>query len=90
MPCHVHSGFICAPNLIALDSQNATIKFSKNLNSTQRDEYETDRTNSATGRQTGYLVKIQGDKAELVGNDRKRSVRPKIKVSSNYQQDSRI
>jgi hypothetical protein len=75
---------IYAVGPVTLNDKSPAMIFTRDLKNIQRDSYGTDRTNAATGEQTGYLSSMQADKSELEGNERHKSVKPMIKVSPYF------
>ncbi len=66
---------------ITIDEKKEGIKFTKNVNDIQRDQYNSDKTSSGRKKRTGYYVRIQGDKKGLNEKARHMTVMPKLKVT---------
>jgi hypothetical protein len=64
-----------------IDEEKAGMKFTKNVNDCQRDQYKSDKTKPVTNKKRGYFVRIQGDKTGLAQKDTYKTVFPKLKVT---------
>jgi hypothetical protein len=70
----------CASGPIVIDEKKAEMKFTKNVNDIQRDQYQSDKTKLMPNTKPGYFVRIQGDKTGLAQKKTHKTVFPKLKV----------
>lgn len=78
------SSSICASDTITIDEKNAVMMFKKNVNGIQRDQYQSDECKRKSGEKSGYHVRIQGDKSDLEGKQKCKSVCPNLRVSVSF------